>query len=174
MSIHPQPLSNGASMVKATRTPASGPCGCSRHPVSYTHLDVYKRQVYERVSSYNSLLVAGMSLWLLTIVFLPFPTELLSSANHGSEAASHAIYVGTLLVAALAGLVQRVAIVHWPDLQTGEARGSVLLYPSVIFAALIGAAFVIALLLPANGLWALLLLLLSSPLERLVARRRPK
>jgi uncharacterized membrane protein len=133
-----------------------------------------QHQVYERVSSYNSLLVAGMSLWLLTIVFLPFPTELLSSANHGSEAASHAIYVGTLLVAALAGLVQRVAIVHWPDLQTGEARGSVLLYPSVIFAALIGAAFVIALLLPANGLWALLLLLLSSPLERLVARRRPK
>jgi hypothetical protein len=31
MRIHPQPLSNGASMVKATRTPASGPCGCSRH-----------------------------------------------------------------------------------------------------------------------------------------------
>jgi uncharacterized membrane protein len=131
-----------------------------------------QHQVYERVSSYNSVLVAGMSLWLLSIVFLPFPTELLSSANHGSEGASHAIYVGTLLVAAVAGLIQRVAIVLWPHLQIAEQRGSVLLYPSVIFVVLMAAAFVIALLVPSNGLWALLLLLLSSPLERLVARRQ--
>jgi hypothetical protein len=34
--------------------------------------------------------------------------------------------------------------------------------------------FVIALLVPSNGLWALLLLLLSSPLERVVAWRRKK
>jgi uncharacterized membrane protein len=133
-----------------------------------------QHQVYERVNSYNSVLVGGMSLWLLSIVFLPFPTELLSSANHGSEGASHAIYVGTLLVAAVAGLIQRVAIVHWPQLQVAEERGSVLLDPSIIFVVLMATVFVIALLVPSNGLWALLLLLLSSPLERVVAWRRKK
>jgi hypothetical protein len=67
-----------------------------------------------------------------------------------------------------------VAIVHWPQLQVAEERGSVLLDPSIIFVVLMATVFVIALLVPSNGLWALLLLLLSSPLERVVAWRRKK
>jgi hypothetical protein len=74
----------------------------------------------------------------------------------------------------VAGLIQRVAIVRWPQLQIAEGRGSVLLDPAIIFVALMATAFVIALLVPSNGLWALLLLLLSTPLERLVAWRRVK
>ena len=31
MSIHPHPPAGHPSTVKATRTPASGPCGCHRH-----------------------------------------------------------------------------------------------------------------------------------------------
>jgi hypothetical protein len=32
MSIHPiEPSAGGTPTVRATRTPASGPCGCSRH-----------------------------------------------------------------------------------------------------------------------------------------------
>jgi uncharacterized membrane protein len=58
-----------------------------------------QHQVFERVKSYNSLLVWGMFVWLLSIVFLPFPTELISSAQGGARAATYAIYIGTLLLA---------------------------------------------------------------------------
>ena len=44
-----------------------------------------QHQVFERVKTYNPLLVWGMFVWLLSIVFLPFPTELISSAQDGNS-----------------------------------------------------------------------------------------
>jgi uncharacterized membrane protein len=133
-----------------------------------------QHQDFELVISYNALLVWGMFLWLLSIVFLPFPTELLSSATHGSDATNHAIYIGTLLVAALASLVQRVALVHWPQLQEPESRGTLKVDGPAITSALMAIALVIAVSWPSQGLWALLLLLLSDPLERIAKSRRSK
>ena len=62
-----------------------------------------QHQMHERVKSCNSVLVFGVFLWLISIVFLPFPTELLSSAKNGGRAV-HAIYIGTMLAAAIAAL----------------------------------------------------------------------
>jgi uncharacterized membrane protein len=57
-----------------------------------------QHQAQERVEAYNPAFVSGMFVWLLGIVFLPFPTELLSSAVKSSRGI-HALYVGSLLVA---------------------------------------------------------------------------
>jgi uncharacterized membrane protein len=51
-------------------------------------------QLFERAKGYNTVLVAGMFLWMASIVFLPFPTELLGSQQNGNVAV-HAIYIGT-------------------------------------------------------------------------------
>jgi uncharacterized membrane protein len=125
----------------------------------------------ERVRSYNTLLVGGMFLWLFSIVFRPFPTELLSTAKHGSDAARHAIYLSTLVVAAIAVLVMEVAIVRSPDLQAPEHRGSATLGPAITLVVLTAAALVVGILVPAIGLWALALLVLSRPIDRLLERR---
>jgi len=50
-----------------------------------------QHQAQERVEAYNPVFVSGMFVWLLGIVFLPFPTELLSSAVKSSRGI-HALY----------------------------------------------------------------------------------
>jgi uncharacterized membrane protein len=129
-----------------------------------------QHQMFERIKSYNSVLVWGMFAWLFSIVFLPFPTELLGSAKSGSVTI-HGIYVGTMLVAAIA-LVQEWAPIKWPELQHEVKGGALRLEPALILTILMGVAFVVTVAIPVIGLWALLVLVLSRPIEHLVASRR--
>jgi uncharacterized membrane protein len=127
-------------------------------------------QAYEGVKSYNGVLVWGMFLWLFSIVFLPFPTELIGSARSGRGI--HAIYIGTMLVTAIASLVQQWAIVRWPDLQHDASRGGAVIDHALVLTVLMTIAFVGAVALPSVGLWSLLILGLSRPVEHLLAARR--
>jgi len=132
-----------------------------------------QHQMLEHVVGYDQLLVGGMFLWILSIVFLPFPTELLSTATNGGQGV-HALYVGTMLVTTAAVLIQEWAIVRKRSLQAEEHRGEAALAPAVILMALMTGVFVCVLALPAVGLWALVLLLLSRPIERLARSRRAR
>ena len=130
-----------------------------------------QHQMLEHVVGYDQLLVGGMFLWILSIVFLPFPTELLSTATNGGQGV-HALYVGTMLVTTAAVLIQEWAIVRKRSLQAEEHRGEAALAPAVILMALMTGVFVCVVALPTVGLWALVLLLLSRPMEGLVRSRR--
>jgi len=132
-----------------------------------------QHQMLEHVVGYNQFLVGGMFLWILSIAFLPFPTELLSTAANGGQGV-HALYVGTMLVTTAAVLVEEWAVVRSPALQAEAHRGEADLAPVVILIALMTGVFVCVLALPAVGLWALELLLLSRPLEGLVRSRRAR
>ena len=132
-----------------------------------------QHQMFEIVSSYNSVLVWGMFAWLFSIVFLPFPTELLG-ASRQSSVTVHGIYVGTMVVAAMATLVQQWAIVRWPELQDEEERGSATTDSAFVLAIIMAVALLVVVTLPRVGLWALLLLLLSRPIEHLLAARRKR
>ncbi len=130
-------------------------------------------QMLEGVRDYNAVLVWGLFLWLVAIVFLPFPTELLGSSK-GSTPAVHAIYVGTMLLASAAVLLQSWATVRWPELrEEGEWRARTL-DSAVILTVLMGVALVVVVAAPAIGLWSLLLLALARPLEQLVGVRRAR
>ena len=122
-----------------------------------------QHQVHGRVVAYNPTFVWGMFVWLFGIVFLPFPTELLS-ASAPSGRGIHALYIGTLLVASIGVLVQQAAIVHWPDLQEERHRGEAQMALAVIQVLIMALALVLAIAVPAVGLWALLLLLLLYPI----------
>ena len=122
-----------------------------------------QHQVHGRVVAYNSMFVWGMFLWLFGIVFLPFPTELLS-ASAPSGRGIHAFYIGTLLVASLGVLIQQAAVVHWPALQEEGHRGEAQMALAVTQVLIMALAFVLAIAVPAVGLWALLLLLLLYPI----------
>ena len=123
------------------------------------------------VVGYDRLLVAGMFVWILSIVFLPFPTELLSAATNGGQGV-HGLYVGTMLVTSVGVLIQQVAIVRRPELTVEEHRGEAELAGSVILTVLMAVILVVVIAVPAIGLWALFLLLVSRPLEHLARTRR--
>lgn len=129
-----------------------------------------QHQMFEGVNRYNVVLVWGVFLWMFGIVFLPFPTELLGSAKQ-NDAGNHGIYVGTMLVTAVGALVQQWSIVRWPGLET-ETQPKNVVDHAVVLVVIMATAFVLVVTVPAIGLWPLLLLLMSRPVESLLARGR--
>ena len=124
----------------------------------------------EHIVGYNHLLVAGMFVWMLSIVFLPFPTELLSSSTQGGQGV-HALYVGTMLITSIAALVQEWAIVVKPALQAEKHRGEADIAETAVMVLLMSVIFVVVIALPAVGLWSLLILLLSRLIVALLRTR---
>jgi uncharacterized membrane protein len=97
----------------------------------------------------------GMFLWLFSIVFLPFPTELIGTVKNATVGV-HAIYVGTMLVTAIGALIQQWAIVRWPELQDEAQAGAATLDSAAVLAGLMGVALVMTVAVPSVGLWPLL------------------
>jgi uncharacterized membrane protein len=128
-------------------------------------------RTFERITSYNSGLLWANLLWLLSIVFLPFPTALLASSPSGDRA-TYVLYVGTMVVTTAAEVVMQAIIVRHPDLQAEEARGTLRIRPYLTPLVIMLVALLIAALFPAIGLWGLALFALSGPIEGAVARRK--
>ncbi len=106
-------------------------------------------------------------LWLATIVFLPLPTEMVAQIGSEDRAVS-ALYIGTILVSAIALELLTVIISRTPEIQT-EAPPPV---PDPTMVILTAVALIIAVTIPAIGMWAMLLLFLQGPIGAAVQRRR--
>lgn len=118
--------------------------------------------MYDGVERCTPGLVTANLVWLATIVFLPFPTELLGAAH--DERLTHGIYIGTLVVASAAQSAQKGLILRDAG-ATQPIRGD------LISLALMVLAFVIAVGIPAIGLWGLLVLTLGGPVRRILEWR---
>ncbi|NRQ50657.1 TMEM175 family protein [Aeromicrobium stalagmiti] len=118
--------------------------------------------MYEHVERSTPALVRANLAWLATIVFLPFPTELLGADQ--DQRLTHGLYIGTLVAASAAQAAQKWLILR----DGGTARP---LHSDLVSLGLMTAALVVAVLVPAIGLWALVILLLSGPIEHLVEAR---
>lgn len=127
-------------------------------------------KLYRAIDGYTIPLVWANFLWLLTIVFLPFPTELLGQSPNSDRVVA-ALYIGTMALNTYAGLAQQLIIVRTPELQLTSNQGSLRLSPAVVPPVLMTLALVLAVVVPGLGLWALLVLLPSGLIVRLVARR---
>jgi uncharacterized membrane protein len=111
-------------------------------------------RMYEHVETYNQPLVIANLVWLASIVFLPFPTELLGTTDN--QPWTYGLYIGTMLLTSVASLAQKWIIVQ------AEGRSGDSIRSQVSFALLMLVALVIATLVPSIGLWSLLLLAASS------------
>ena len=131
---------------------------------------VVHHQMYEKLTGYTRGLLWLNLLWLMSIVFLPFPTALVATAAESPT--THILYIGTMVLTTAAGLAQQIVIVRHPEIQAEEVRGrlEVLTYASTVVIMVI--ALVIALAIPAIGLWSLLLLFAATPAEHAVRRLR--
>jgi uncharacterized membrane protein len=126
---------------------------------------------FDHLRSYNRGVVLLNLLWLLGIVFLPFPTELIISGGAMTSLAA-AIYIGTMLFISLAGLGMAIfarrdpAIVADPP---GLWRAYVV---SISTSAVIAVALILCLVVPTMGLWVLWVLLATPVIVRVIEKRR--
>lgn len=128
-------------------------------------------QMYENVIGYNARLLWANLLWLLSIVFLPFPTELLGSSND-DDSLRYGLYIGTMVVTSGASACQQWIIVRSPELQDPQVRGTLSLTPYLATTGIMIVALAVAVLSPFIGLWALFLLFVTSPVLHVVSRMR--
>jgi TMEM175 potassium channel family protein len=128
-------------------------------------------RMVERVGGYDRAFVMVNLLWVLTIVFLPFATQL-AAAYSAHDRLAVLVYIGTMALSAV--LLAAAAVLIWrrPSLRregvSKEAafpRAAFLTTGALLLALVLGVAF------PRVNYYALLLLLLTGPLDRLLPGR---
>lgn len=129
-------------------------------------------QMYSRVGSVSTPLLLSNFLWLLSTVFLPFPTELVANAGSRDPTAA-VLYIGTMAVTTTANLLQHLVIRRSPGLRRADAGDPPASIAYLSNFGLMLAALLLAALFPMVGLWALLLLFLDAPREAVARRLRP-
>jgi uncharacterized membrane protein len=125
--------------------------------------------MYEHVVDYTQGLILVNCAWLLCIVFIPFPTELIGKDE---GAVADGLYIGTILAATAAGSVGQWILSRTPTLVSEPARGTLSLVPAIATTVAMVVAFVIAIVFPVIGLWALLLLFPAGWVELYYRRQR--
>ena len=123
-------------------------------------------RVFEHVRAYTTAMMRLNLVWLLTIVFLPFPTEIAGAYDGGRFTAG--LYAGTILAlsicqSALTWMIHGHAELENPDDPVSDRE----LIGSLVLTGLTLIAFVLATLVPGVGFYALLLLVLSPVIARI-------
>jgi uncharacterized membrane protein len=126
----------------------------------------------ERVRALDGLSVLLNLAWVLTVVVLPFATQVV--ATYPADALPVALYVGTITVSSVCIALLDLLVVRRSGLRRpgteDDARAG--LVASTVTTTLFAVALVLGTTIRAVNYYGLLLLLLSGPLERLVARLR--
>ncbi|HEY3510042.1 MULTISPECIES: TMEM175 family protein [Kribbella] len=130
-------------------------------------------RIFEHVRVYTAGIMRLNLLWLLTIVVLPFTTEIVGAFDSDRFVAG--VYIGTILVlsicqSALALLVHGHKELETPDnpVSRRELTGSLVLTGFTLVAFLLGS------LVPGINFYAMLLLLLPTPVMRVWRLRHPE
>ena len=129
-------------------------------------------QFIENITDYNRNALWLNMAWMLTIVFLPVPAELLSS-EEGHFMLANGLYIGTMLVNMILTLLLRTLYVHKPEMLTDEGLHIVRvgLIDIRLNVVLLSIALTLSITVPQTGIWTLLLLVLSSPIARLIRNK---
>jgi uncharacterized membrane protein len=130
-------------------------------------------RLVEYVGAYDSAFVLVNLAWILTIVVLPFATQVV--AIYGVDRLAIGVYVGMMTAssACLSVLIRQV----WrrPSLRrAGTDIPPDLPWTSLVTTGTLVVALVIGVLLPVINYFALLLLFLTGPIERQMRRRAGK
>ena len=134
---------------------------------------VAQHRVMRPVLATNRVVLAALLLWTLAIVFLPFPTALLS--HGGEQRITKALYVGCLAVSSLCLVAVAVAVRRDPTVRDPDELPEV--RPAMVTAVLLLLAFLIVITIPAASYYPLFLLLAGDAINtlwrRLSDRRDP-
>jgi uncharacterized membrane protein len=127
-------------------------------------------RLFEHVRAYTPAMMRLNLLWLLTIVILPFPTEIVGAFD--TDRFTAGIYIGTILAlsvcqSALTWMVHGHKELEKPDNPIGQPE----LVGSLVLTGLTVLAYLLATLIPGVDFYAMFLLLLSPIIMRVWKRR---
>jgi len=133
-----------------------------------SRLWLIQHRTMRHVSGFHDRIAHLLVLWMLSIVFLPFPTALVAEAP--DDALTKILYIGTMAIGTVWLALVQVTVVRMPELSDGEG------FPDPAAAwATVGAmmlALAVTLAFPSTSYFPLLLLLLPDLLLRWVRRIR--
>ncbi|WP_448627376.1 TMEM175 family protein [Geodermatophilus sp. URMC 64] len=129
-------------------------------------------RIVEGVGSYDRPFVLLNLLWILTIVVLPFATQVVSSP-YGSERLAVLIYIGTITLNSVC--LSAISVLVWrrPGLRRGADEPAGPPWPALVTTGLLVVALLLGTLVPWVNYWGMLLLFLSGPVESRLSRRDP-
>jgi uncharacterized membrane protein len=128
-------------------------------------------RLVERVGGYDSAFVLVNLGWVLTIVFLPFATQL-AAAYPRHDRLAVAVYVGTIMLSSIFLAVAAVLVWRRPALRRkGITERDAFPRAAFLTTSVLVLAFVLGTAIPAVNYLGLLLLLLTGPVDRLLPRR---
>jgi uncharacterized membrane protein len=125
-------------------------------------------RLYKGVSTSTPALVYANLVWLAAIVFLPLPTVLIVDSP-GHDPVASGLYIGTILIADVAARLQEF-IIKRNQLSREPRPSTRALWANWTSTFLIAAALIIAVTVPVAGLYALLLILLTTPINQMIRR----
>ncbi len=127
-------------------------------------------RIVERVGSYDRPFVLVNLVWTLTIVLLPFATEVASV--YDDERLAVSIYIGTMTVSSACLTLLTILLVRRPYLRRpGADPEEDDPLNALLTTGTFGVALVLGVAVPEIGYLALLLLFLTEPVRRLLVRR---
>ena len=110
-------------------------------------------QTFEHVRSYNRRLIQLNFVWLVSIVFLPVPANLLNTSSGGDRVAQ-ALYIGTMVVTSVTLTGIELELRRSPELLSSPLRDQ---RRGPVAAGLLILALVLSLVFPSVGLYWVLL-----------------
>lgn len=128
-------------------------------------------RVFEHVKAYSSRLIQLNMIWLLCIVILPFPTDIVG--NYPSDRFTAGLYIGMILLLSLCQTGLTLLIRGHKELERDDnpvSRREV--FGSVVFSVLGLVAFLLAALVPGVNFYALFVLFLAPICVRIWSRRQ--
>jgi uncharacterized membrane protein len=127
-------------------------------------------RIVEQVGSYDGPFVLVNLVWTLTIVLLPFATEVASV--YDDERLAVGIYIGTMTVSSACLTLLTVLLVRRPYLRrAGAVQPEDELPNGLVTTGIFVLALVVGVAVPRIGYLALFLLFLTGPALRLLGRR---
>ncbi|ROP63426.1 MULTISPECIES: TMEM175 family protein [unclassified Curtobacterium] len=126
-------------------------------------------RLFEATQSYSNIVLRVNFVWLASIAFLPFSSNLIAQTTH--DRGVNALYIGTIAMASLSMTVMQWTV--WRDPALIREDGRAMLHPvdgTVTFIALV-VALVGAVLVPGGGAYWLLLLVPAGWLSNWLERR---
>lgn len=126
-------------------------------------------QIFELVRSYTTPMLVANMFWLLSIVFVPLPTQL-AGTNDDNDRLVYALYIGTLFVVSAALVLVAYTMQIAPEIHV-DPNNPPRATEGASITVLILVALLLAVTVPGLGMWAMFVLFLTSPIERWRQRR---
>ncbi|WP_063747847.1 TMEM175 family protein [Actinomadura welshii] len=124
-------------------------------------------RIFERISAYSKPLMGWNAAWLLSVVILPFPTEMVG-AYSSDDRFTAVLYLGTILAATVCQTALTVIPYRDPEVASETDPPTIEAVRSGLSATLVVAvAFALAWTVPNFSYYALLLLALDRFLNRI-------